>query len=679
MHEVETERKFCGACGKVISPSAPAGVCPSCALLTALKPTESELPDLPAPEFANYEILEVIGHGGMGIVYKARQRNTERIVALKVILTGALAGETEVRRFRAEARAVAKLRHPNIVTLFEVGHENGQHFYSMEYVEGESLLEKVRRNRLSAEEAARIVQKVCEAVETAHQEGILHRDLKPANILIDKRGEPRITDFGLAQQRELRTDLTRTGMVLGTPSYMPPEQATGKTREIGVCSDVYSLGATFYETLTGRPPFQAESAIETLRQVVEIPPAAPRLLNPKLARDLEVICLKALRKQPLQRYASALEFGEDIGRFLRKEPIRARPIGIVERNVAWCLRNPALAGAVGAAVLLLGLLAVAALLFRVNLKQNNKVIAERSARLLQDYLREVSEPVVAISEDERFAGWLKPPVETNAIAVFLREKAKELSAKPGLNGVFENWAILDATGDMVIRVVSGTPREGKASGLEGTATSTTLTNRSPRDYFRGAIEKFQVGESQVHFSQVYRSADDDFSKIAVSCAIADPENPSAPIGVISMMIKTFSTEDKRLGLGDEKVKTAILARWDQSATNKAGQTPKWVVWLHPGFKPGADVIPVTEDFDVEGRENLLFYFDPARKALRGFWGPWLTGFKEAPNTPFLVVVQSRDWVLLFLGAAVACVGGCGLALAVYKRRRLRFASRSERA
>jgi serine/threonine protein kinase len=259
-------------------------------LLSAINPPEAEFPDLAPPEFANYEVLEVIGHGGMGIVYKARQRNTERIVALKVILTGALAGETEVRRFRREAQAVAKLRHPNIVTLFEVGHENGQHFYSMEYVEGESLLEKVRRNGLGAEEAARILRKVSEAVEAAHQEGILHRDLKPANILIDKRGEPRITDFGLAQQRVMRTDLTRTGMVLGTPSYMPPEQATGKTREIGVCSDVYSLGATLYEALTGRPPFQAESAIETLRQVVEIPPAAPRLLNPKLPRDLEVIC-----------------------------------------------------------------------------------------------------------------------------------------------------------------------------------------------------------------------------------------------------------------------------------------------------------------------------------------------------------------------------------------------------
>lgn len=630
--------------------------------------------DLPFPELANYEILEEIGQGGMGIVYKARQRNTERVVALKVILTGSLAGEKEVRRFRAEAQAVAKLRHQNIVTLFEIGHENGQHFFSMEYVEGESLLQRVRAKTLNFGEAAILVKKVAEAVNAAHEKGILHRDLKPANILIDKKGEPRITDFGLAQQQELKPDLTRSGTILGTPSYMPPEQALGKVRELSVCSDVYSVGATLYEAITGRPPFQADSALETLTQVVEIPPAAPRLLNPKIPKDLEVICLKCLRKQPLQRYASAAALADDLGRFLRKEPIEARPMGIFERNVAWCLRNPALATALATAALLVALLAVAAFLFRENLKQNNVVIAERSARLLESYLLEVSEPVTKVARNRTFAAWLKAPAQTNAIAEFLEAETRKVVLQPGLQEVFANWVALDPDGDMILRVTNGPSSVVRSP--EQIPNPIGLTNRSPRDYFLGAMEKFSgTNEPRVHFSKVYKSVDDDFSKIGISCAIADPENPMRVAGVVSIMLKTFSTEDKRLGFGDKNVKTAILARWDQSAINKLGQIPKWVVWLHPGFQPGADAIPVKEDLNVEGRGNFLTYFDPARKVYTAYRGPWLAGLKPVPNTPFVVVVQSRDWILLFLGVALFCVVAAGAVMFMFTTQRRRRAKK----
>jgi WD40 repeat protein/tRNA A-37 threonylcarbamoyl transferase component Bud32 len=305
--------------------------------------------------FGDYELLDEIAAGGMGIVYKARQVSLNRIVAVKMILKGTLASEEDVKRFRAEAEAAASLQHPAIVAIHEVGLHEGQHYFSMDYVDGQSLAEVPRQQPLSGRQAAEYVRDAAEAVHYAHQQGTLHRDLKPSNILIDRHGRVRITDFGLAKRIEGNSDLTLTGQILGTPSYMPPEQASGKRSLIGAASDIYALGAVLYDVLTGRPPFRGESPAETLRQVETLDPVSARLLNPAVPRDLETICLKCLEKEPHKRYGTAQLLADDLGRYLRGEPIVARPISSIARSWRWCRRNSLLAttGAMAVGLLLM--------------------------------------------------------------------------------------------------------------------------------------------------------------------------------------------------------------------------------------------------------------------------------------------------------------------------------------
>lgn len=303
--------------------------------------------------FGDYELLEEVAAGGMGIVYKARQVSLGRIVAVKMILKGTLASEEDVKRFRAEAEAAANLQHPAIVAIHEVGLHEGQHYFSMDFVDGHSLAELPREQPLSAQQAAEYIREAAEAVHYAHQQGTLHRDLKPSNILIDHQGRLRITDFGLAKRIAGNSDLTLTGQILGTPSYMPPEQASGKRSLIGAASDIYSLGAVLYELLTGRPPFRGESPVETLRQVETLDPVSPRLLNPAAPRDLETICLKCLEKEPHKRYGTAQLLADDLQRYRDGKPIAARPISRIARVWRWCKRKPALAGVSASAIVLL--------------------------------------------------------------------------------------------------------------------------------------------------------------------------------------------------------------------------------------------------------------------------------------------------------------------------------------
>jgi serine/threonine protein kinase len=287
----------------------------------------------PRRVFGDYELLEEIARGGMGIVYKARQMSLNRIVALKMILAGRLAGEDDLQRFRTEAEAAARLRHPNIVAVHEVGEVDGQHFFSMEYVEGCSLAQRLTQGPLPSRVAARYVRLIARAVHYAHRQGILHRDLKPGNILIDGSDEPQVTDFGLAKQLGGDSRQTRTGQVMGTPSYMSPEQAAGKSKELGPPTDVYGLGAVLYELLTGKPPFRSDNPVDTIRHVLEREPVPPRLLNPKIDADLETICLKCLEKEPKHRYASAEALADDLQRYLNNESISARSFGVFDRLV----------------------------------------------------------------------------------------------------------------------------------------------------------------------------------------------------------------------------------------------------------------------------------------------------------------------------------------------------------
>lgn len=313
----------------------------------SLAPTKA-----PARRFGNYDLIEAIARGGMGVVYKARHLKLNRIVALKMILSGQFADDLEVQRFYSEAEAAAKLRHPNIVGIHDVGECERQHFFSMDYIEGKSLADLLKDQALPPRQAAEIVQTLASAMHYAHQEGVVHRDLKPSNVLLDAAGSPLITDFGLAKQVSggSRSHMTMTGTVVGTPSYMPPEQAQGRIEEIGVRSDVYSLGAILYELLSGRPPFRGAGVMETLRQVIENEPVALRALSPAIPRDLETIYHKCLQKEPDKRYQTAKELADELGRFLRGEPILARPISPIARGWRWCKRNPVIAATSAAAL-----------------------------------------------------------------------------------------------------------------------------------------------------------------------------------------------------------------------------------------------------------------------------------------------------------------------------------------
>jgi formylglycine-generating enzyme required for sulfatase activity/tRNA A-37 threonylcarbamoyl transferase component Bud32 len=328
-------------------------------LTNAQLPEDTEtLPPVPedrqgsSKTFGGYEILKEIAHGGMGVVYKARQTSLNRLVALKMIRAGEFANDAQIRRFYAEAEAAAGLDHPGIVPVYEVGQTNGQHFYSMALVDGISLNDIVAaKGPLPPKDAAGILKKVADAVQFAHERGVIHRDIKPQNILLDEIREPRVTDFGLAKLAQGSSD-TVTGQIMGTPSYMPPEQAAGKIDQIRPASDVYSLGATLYFLLTGQLPFQAESPMATVRQVLEVAPIPPRKINPSVPRDLDTTCLKCLRKEAGKRYSSAALLAADLTNWLEHRPITARPVSRREKAWLWCKRQPRVAGLSAAIVVL---------------------------------------------------------------------------------------------------------------------------------------------------------------------------------------------------------------------------------------------------------------------------------------------------------------------------------------
>ncbi len=308
--------------------------------------------------FGDYELLEEIARGGMGVIYKARQSSLKRIVAVKMIRSGELASEAEILRFRTEAQAAAQLQHPNIVAIHEIGEYEGRHYFSMDFVEGKNLTQIAGGRPVAARAAAEWLKAIAEAVQFAHQRGVLHRDLKPQNIMLDTAGRPRVTDFGLAKNLAGDSTLTKTGAIMGSPSYMSPEQAHGRNDLVGPASDVYSLGAILYELLTGRPPFSGQTAMDTLAHVVNDEPLRPRSLNPDAPADLETICLKCLEKEPVRRYPTARELEADLGRFLAGEPVQARPASALRRTLSWSRRHRWVTNA-AVSVLLLTLVALA--------------------------------------------------------------------------------------------------------------------------------------------------------------------------------------------------------------------------------------------------------------------------------------------------------------------------------
>jgi tetratricopeptide (TPR) repeat protein len=383
----------------------PAGAGPApAAAAVAGRPAPAAPPRVPG-----YEVLEELGRGGMGVVYKARHQALQRLVALKLLLAGEHAGPAQLARFRGEAEALARLRHPHIVQVYEVGEQGGLPFLALELVDGATLAGRLGGAPQPARAAARLAEALARAVHAAHQQGVIHRDLKPANILLvrsdtlqgvrlggpdegghDEHYQPKVTDFGLAKRVDVVGVPSRSGEVVGTPSYMAPEQARGDRQRVGPASDVYALGAILYELLTGRPPFRAVTPLDTLLQVLHEEPVPPRRLQPKVPRDLETICLKALAKAPDQRYPAAQALADDLRRWLNGEPIRARPVGKMERAWRWCRRNPLVAGLTAGVIVLVvaGTFTTTALAIRAGRKAADTEEALKREEALAGQLRD---------------------------------------------------------------------------------------------------------------------------------------------------------------------------------------------------------------------------------------------------------------------------------------------------
>ena len=338
-------QKLAATCSAILPSTAEPGATLDHVAELTMTPAES-LPTIPG-----YELLAELGRGGMGVVYKARQIKLNRLVALKMILAGAHASKKSLERFHTEAEAVARLRHPNIVQIYEIGEQDGLPYFSLEFIEGGTLADRIKGTPQPAESAARLVETLARAIHAAHDSGILHRDLKPANVLLHADGTPKITDFGLAKKLD-EAGQTATGDILGTPSYMAPEQASGRLHDVGPAVDVYALGAILYELLTGRPPFRAARPLDTLLQVVSDEVVPPRRLQSKTPRDLDTICLKCLHKEPHKRYRSASELADDLARFREGRPIHARPVGRIERIAKGIKRRPLMSAGIALGVVL---------------------------------------------------------------------------------------------------------------------------------------------------------------------------------------------------------------------------------------------------------------------------------------------------------------------------------------
>jgi serine/threonine-protein kinase len=648
--------------------------------------------------FADYELLQEIGRGGMGVVYKARQKALDRLVALKMIRADDLGSEAEVRRFQNEAETVARLDHPHIVPIYDVGQEDGRHFFSMKLIDGDSLSRIVGSGQwaVGREEGQRrvagVMVKVARAVHYAHQHGILHRDLKPANVLLDKDGEPFVTDFGLAKHLSAAdAGLTDSGMLVGTPSYMAPEQAACKKQVLTTAADVYGLGGILYALLTGRPPFEGETAVDTLMQVLEHEPVRPGVLNPAVDRDLETICLKCLHKEPAQRFASAEALAADLQRWLDGVPIRARPVGRVERLARWCRRNPLpAAGLALAALAWISLTAAAVLVarareasLRAEVLQSSVYAAHGVASTVLLQLQQLAGAVERAADDAELrkklvagdrAG-LQARVET------IRRRHDRAGAGP-----FHNWYVLDKDGIQLVDL----PRNPATIGQSFRG----------RDYFRGAlVHVHETGRAALHVSRVYRSKNDQLYKVGLSAPVRTSDRADAPLlGVVVATMTTDSTMGLA-GLHDQRRKAVLIGPLD---TNPADREPgpelgheERVILIHPAYHRGDTALGVPEgrvpvfaagpggeleqpaSAYAQGEED---YTDPVGAVDPHYAGRWLAGFAPVGNTEFLVGVQERfdevvgrDQLLTLWGGLTLSLGGvlAGIAAWLGVRRRLR--------
>ena len=694
----------------------------------------------PAPLFGprslgDFQIVREIGRGGMGVVYEAIHLRLNRRVALKMIRAGALADAQDHELFRKEALTAASLQHPNIVQLYEVGEHEGQPYLVLEYVDGGSLDAKLAGTPIDPFQAAELLATLAHAMQYAHERRIIHRDLKPANVLLvnggaasgewSKQGsspatrvsspathQPKIADFGLAKQLHGEAGQTQSGAIKGTPSYMAPEQASG-----GITSettDVYALGAILYETLTGRPPFRAATALDTLVQVTTMEPVAPTRLQPMVPRDLETICLKCLHKDPRKRYATARELADELGRFLRHEPIQARRVGPVGRFGLWCRRNPVVAALLGVAAALTGLVLVLLLMRladwsdrREKILSNNVFAANHLANTILVELWKMAEAVDQTANDPKLRELLRDEdragLQLYLEATYRKDPERKIIGPDG-KSAFHTWHVVNKHGILLadapkpLRSVVNMPFMG-------------------RDYFQGARRHVGVtGRARVHVSRAYKSINDDLYKITLSAVVYDgPDGRSPIVGVVSATLPADATLGS-LDLKDPDRTAVLVARVDTSDPRKTPppedtQAPEYLILLHPGYgdlsdygrgkkaealpreklrgvappMPGDEFVPKQRLIDAaEAIDDA--YEDPLGKRNPKYAGRWLAGFAPVGNTELVVIVQQRreefrnalaNWHWLLLGS-LALVG-TGLVGLRFWRSRKRHQAASEAA
>jgi eukaryotic-like serine/threonine-protein kinase len=601
------------------------------------------LPDFKGGD-SEFSGVEYIGQGGMGVVYKAYQKNFDRWVALKFISPSHISSAQDLERFRREGQSMARLRHPNIVTVHETGDYQGRPYFVMELIDGRSLGDRAEEFIDRPLEAAALVEIVALAVHHAHQRRVLHNDLKPANILLDEEGQPHITDFGLAKRLGADVSASTTGAVEGTASYMSPEQAEGK--EVTTVSDVYALGGVLYTLLTGRPPLRGATVQETLRQVREDAPKSPHELNPKVEATLEAICLKCLSKDRSLRYASASELASDLTNYRAGAETAANPWSRRQRIASWCRRNMTEAG-LAAAVIAIWIFAVVMAL---------SVAQARKADLLQATLKGVSfaakdlattallqlrylgRNVDIATADTRFADLLAKEDRKG-----LEEILRDICA--GQPIPFKTCYVINSKGIMLAHV----PRSDESIGGD----------YSWRNHFQGAkaLGLKGIGGS-VYVSRVYRGRSDNFYKFAVSAPILDAQKRF--LGVIATSVIT----DASMGLvalhGDNR-KVALVAPTDIDSPELKldPDNEKYVVLYHPGYRQGVDPVAfpyvdkigmrrdamADEQFQLADPKTQIApdanYLDPVSAVAKEYSGRWIAGFAPVGNTGFVVIVQQR--------------------------------------
>jgi tRNA A-37 threonylcarbamoyl transferase component Bud32 len=627
----------------------------------------------------DYELVEELGRGGMGVVYRARQRSLDREVALKVIRAGQLATDEERQRFAREAHVAARASHPGIVPVYEIGEHAGHAYLAMQLVAGGSLADHLARVRADAPLDVRarpaplarvvsIVRQVALAIQHAHEHGILHRDLKPANILLDVDDRPLVADFGLAKRLDGDSLTTGHGAILGTACYMAPEQAAGAA--VTVASDVYGLGAILYELATGRPPFVGATVLDTLDRVRTADPDHPSAIDARVDADLAAICLQCLDKDPQARYRSAADLADDLGRWLDRRPVVARRLGTLARAMRWCRRHPeraALALAASALVVVSALMASSELHTASHasaeargrsdeILDGNRFSARHVAETVRRRINDLGVPVARAAAQPELGRLLAA-----GDAAGLARAVDELGGRFGHQDGYENWLVIDAQGSMLAR-------------WPALPDSLIRSDFSGRDYFAGAVRR----HGDLHVSHAYVSMLDRRYKFAISAAVLHEDR------LAGLLVSSFPT-GPTLGLielHDRTHTAALIARMDPTSRDDRSSLDPTTrdnpgelrIIVHPAYRPHEQAVLVDAALAARltgaSSGGIERYEDPVGRTHPDYSGPWIAGFAQVPDTPFIVLIQRRyDGVRLTQEALAAAqrrwyMVAAGLALAI---------------